>query len=117
MKLLFTLCFTCAAFESLANFHYPEERTYTSSDKGYIQYGAPSLHKTGRYALTFDDGPHPIHTAKILDHLKSANVQATFFIITTNVTEKTFPLVKRMLDEGHIVASHGSSHDNSNNIS
>ena len=96
---------------------YPEERTYTSADQGYKQYGAPSLHKTGRYALTFDDGPHLIHTPKILDALKAANTKATFFIITTNVNTKTFPLVKRMLDEGHIVASHGKNHDNSNNIS
>lgn len=96
--------------------HYPEDRVYTSADRGYTQYGAPSLHKTGKYALTFDDGPHPVHTAKILDALKEAGVKATFFIITTNVNEKTFPLVKRMLDEGHLVASHGRSHDNSNNV-
>lgn len=95
---------------------YPEERHYHSSDRGYTQYGAPSLHKTGRYALTFDDGPHAIHTPKILDALKAANAKATFFILTSNVNEQTFPLVKRMLDEGHIVASHGHTHDNSNNI-
>lgn len=100
----------------LADPQYPEERTYTSQDKGYTQYGAPSLHKTGKYALTFDDGPHPIHTSKILDNLKAANAKATFFIITSNVNESTFPLVKRMLDEGHIVGSHGRNHDNSNKI-
>jgi len=103
--------------KSFAYFHYPEDRTYTASDTGYSQYGAPSLYKTGKYALTFDDGPHPIYTAKILDSLKEANAKATFFIITTNVNDKTFPLVKRMLDEGHIVATHGLTHDNSNKIS
>lgn len=96
---------------------YPEERTYTSQDRGYTQYGAPSLHQTGKYAMTFDDGPHPIRTPKILDMLKKHNVKATFFVITTNITETTFPLVKRMLDEGHLVASHGRSHDNSNTLS
>jgi peptidoglycan/xylan/chitin deacetylase (PgdA/CDA1 family) len=99
-----------------AFFHYPEDRTYSSTDRGYTQYGAPSLYKSGKYALTFDDGPHPVHTAKILDALKNANAKATFFILTSNVNEQTFPLVKRMLDEGHIVASHGHTHDNSNNI-
>lgn len=98
-------------------FHYPENKTYTSADRGYTQYGAPSLYKTGKYALTFDDGPHPVHTAKILDALRAYKARATFFILTSNVNEKTFPLVKRMLDEGHIVASHGHTHDNSNNIS
>ncbi|MBA2404567.1 MAG: polysaccharide deacetylase family protein [Bdellovibrionales bacterium] len=114
-KLLLTLSLMIT-FSAHAYFHYPEERNYTSADRGYTQYGAPSLHHTGKYALTFDDGPHPVYTAKILDFLKARNLKATFFIITTNVNEKTFPLVKRMLDEGHILASHGLSHDNSNNI-
>jgi peptidoglycan/xylan/chitin deacetylase (PgdA/CDA1 family) len=104
------------SFAAFADEQYPEDRTYTSEDRGYTQYGAPSLHKTGKYSLTFDDGPHPVYTPKILDYLKKANVSATFFVITTNITESTFPIIKRMLDEGHIVASHGRSHDNSNNI-
>jgi peptidoglycan/xylan/chitin deacetylase (PgdA/CDA1 family) len=117
MKITLTFLFLLNALPSFAYpFHYPEDRNYTSADRGYTQYGAPSIHRTGKYALTFDDGPHPIYTAKILDTLKANNAKATFFIITTNVNEKTFPLVKRMLDEGHIVASHGKNHDNSNNI-
>lgn len=116
MKKLILSAVFLASISAHAYFHYPEDRNYTGSDKGYTQYGAPSLHRTGKYALTFDDGPHPVHTPKILDHLKTANAKATFFIITTNVNEKTFPLIKRMLDEGHIVASHGRSHDNSNSI-
>lgn len=116
LKPTLALLISSLSLSAMAWFHYPEERTYTSTDQGYTQYGAPSLHKTGKYALTYDDGPHPVHTAKILDYLKQKNAKATFFIITTNVTEKTFPLVKRMLDEGHIVGSHGRSHDNSNNI-
>ena len=116
MKFTFLSFLVLLTLSAQANFHYPEDRNYTSQDKGYTQYGAPSLHKTGKYALTFDDGPHPVHTEKILNHLNAAKVKATFFIITSNVTEATFPLVKRMLDEGHIVASHGRNHDNSNNI-
>lgn len=116
-KRLIPLLFTLVSLSAHAYFeHYPEDRVYNSSDTGYTQYGAPSLHKSGKYALTFDDGPHPIHTPKILDALKKANAKATFFIITTNVNDKTFPLVKRMLDEGHLVASHGRSHDNSNTL-
>lgn len=97
--------------------HYPEARTYTSEDKGYIQYGAPSLHGTSTYALTFDDGPHPVRTPKILDTLKKHNVKATFFAITSQINSSTFPIIKRILDEGHLLASHGKFHDNSNNIS
>jgi peptidoglycan/xylan/chitin deacetylase (PgdA/CDA1 family) len=98
------------------DFQYPLDRTYTSADQGYTQYGAPSLHHTGKYAMTFDDGPHPARTARILDTLKKYNAKAIFFVITSNITERTFPLIKRMLDEGHLVGSHGLFHDNSNQI-
>jgi peptidoglycan-N-acetylglucosamine deacetylase len=97
-------------------FQYPEERTYTSADQGYTQYGAPSLHRTGRYSLTFDDGPHPIRTVKVLDSLKQFNVKATFFVVTAQINEGNFPIIKRILDEGHLLASHGRTHDNSNNL-
>lgn len=116
MNTLSLAVFAVFCLSSFANEQYPEDRTYTSNDKGYTQYGAPTLHKSGKYALTYDDGPHPVHTTKILDNLKAANAKATFFIITTNVNESTFPLVKRMLDEGHLVGSHGRNHDNSNKI-
>lgn len=113
LLLAFCLSSDCAASPE----QYPEDRFYTSVDKGYSQYGAPSLHGTGKFSLTFDDGPHPIHTPKILDSLTKYNVKATFFVITSLINQKTFPIFKRMLDEGHIVASHGKSHDNSNNLS
>lgn len=98
-------------------FQYPEDRTYTTSDRGYTQYGAPSLHQTGKYAMTFDDGPHPVRTPKILDTLKKYNAKATFFVVTSQINDATFPIIKRILDEGHILSSHGRSHDNSNNLS
>ncbi len=116
MKKIILGCLSLFMLNAKANDQYPEDRLYTSSDKGYLQYGAPSLHKTGKYALTYDDGPHPTRTAVILDYLKEANAKATFFIITSNVNESNFHLVKRMLDGGHIVGSHGSVHDNSNLI-
>jgi peptidoglycan-N-acetylglucosamine deacetylase len=118
-KLFFAslMCISLVRGHTMTDFHYPEARTYTSADQGYTQYGAPSLHGKGQYVLTYDDGPHPIYTPQILDHLKASGVKATFFIITSKVTQKTFPIIERMLNEGHIVASHGSFHDNSNQIS
>ena len=117
MKRLILSCLSLFLLNGYAEDQYPEERQYTSTDKGYTQYGAPSLHKSGQYALTFDDGPHPTRTALILDHLKAANARATFFIITSNVNESNIHIIKRMLDEGHLIGSHGSAHDNSNLIS
>lgn len=97
-------------------FQYPEDRPYTSADQGYTQYGAPSIHGTGKFALTFDDGPHPVKTPILLNTLKKHNVKAIFFVITSQINNSTFPLIKRMLDEGHLVGSHGKFHDNSDNI-
>lgn len=95
---------------------YPEERTYRIGESNYKQYGASSLHQTGKFSLTFDDGPHPTYTPKLLDTLKKFEAKATFFVITSQINENNFPIIKRMLDEGHIVGSHGRSHDNSNTL-
>lgn len=92
-------------------FQYPEERDYTSADRGLRPYRALSLYKTGTFTLTFDDGPHPVRTPRLLDVLKKHQTRATFFVLTSQINEATFPIIKRMLDEGHIVASHGLNHD------
>ena len=62
--------------------------------------------------LTFDDGPTLRATGKILDILKEENVKASFFVIGKYVAKHP-ELVKRAYDEGHYIANHGYSHDNS----
>lgn len=62
--------------------------------------------------LTFDDGPTLKATPKILDILKEEGVVATFFVVGKHVTENP-DLVKRAYDEGHYIANHGYSHNNS----
>jgi peptidoglycan/xylan/chitin deacetylase (PgdA/CDA1 family) len=96
--------------------HLPEERVYGSTDQGYTQYAAYSLHQTSTYSLTFDDGPSIKTTPQILDALKAYDVKATFFVVTSLINDKTLPIVKRMLDEGHMVQSHDHFHDNNNTI-
>ena len=60
-------------------------------------------------AITFDDGPHPDFTPRLLDTLKEMNIKATFFMVGRCVV--TYPnIVKRMVDEGHEVANHSWSH-------
>lgn len=60
-------------------------------------------------ALTFDDGPHPENTPKLLDILKENDVVATFFMVGTNVEE--YPdIVKRVYDEGHEIGTHSWDH-------
>jgi peptidoglycan/xylan/chitin deacetylase (PgdA/CDA1 family) len=59
--------------------------------------------------MTFDDGPHPKLTPKLLDLLKERGIKATFFVIGKNVAE--FPdIAKRIVDEGHEIANHSWSH-------
>ena len=56
-------------------------------------------------ALTFDDGPDPIHTPRILNILEENNIKATFFLIGSKI--ETYPeLVKRIYEEGHIIGNH-----------
>ena len=62
--------------------------------------------------LTFDDGPTPSITPKILDILKEHNVKATFFVIGKKVKENP-EIVKRAYNEGHFIGNHTYSHNNS----
>ena len=61
--------------------------------------------------LTFDDGPHPLITPKVLEILARYNAKATFFCIGNNVKlyPKTFELLKK---EGHSVGIHTYNHEN-----
>jgi peptidoglycan/xylan/chitin deacetylase (PgdA/CDA1 family) len=60
-------------------------------------------------ALTFDDGPNPDATPRILEALKARDVKATFFILGRHAD--AWPeLVKRVADEGHVVGNHGWHH-------
>ncbi len=61
--------------------------------------------ETKKIYLTFDQGYEAGYTEKILDVLKENNVQATFFI-TAHYLNTEEDLVKRMIDEGHIVGNH-----------
>ena len=59
--------------------------------------------------LTFDDGPNPAATPRLLDVLQRERVHATFFLIDDHVTPQTAPLVRRMFAEGHGVALHSGN--------
>ncbi|WP_176159294.1 polysaccharide deacetylase family protein [Prosthecobacter debontii] len=60
-------------------------------------------------AMTFDDGPHPTLTPKLLDILKARNIKCTFFVIGKSA--KAYPnIIKRMIAEGHEVANHTWTH-------
>ena len=59
--------------------------------------------------LTFDDGPIPPYTTRILDILASECIRATYFIVGSMAKE--YPaLVKRAYDEGHTIGTHSMTH-------
>ncbi len=74
--------------------------------KGTV-YRIPASQKV--VALTFDDGPSPVWTPRILDELKRAGVKATFFMLGKHVAE--FPEVaRRVAREGHEIENHSFTH-------
>ena len=60
-------------------------------------------------ALTFDDGPHEICTAELLDGLKERGVKVTFFLMGQSI-EGNEELVRRMQQEGHLIGNHSYRH-------
>jgi peptidoglycan/xylan/chitin deacetylase (PgdA/CDA1 family) len=61
-------------------------------------------------ALTFDDGPDPVWTPRLLDQLRAARVSATFCLIGSRA--RRYPqLVARIVREGHQLCNHSWRHD------
>ena len=70
------------------------------------------VHVDGPYiAMTFDDGPNPTLTPKLLDLLAAHHIKATFFVIGQNVAEHPAVLA-RAVREGHEIGNHSWSHPN-----
>lgn len=65
--------------------------------------------ETQRIALTFDDGPHPRLTPRILDILDRYGVRATFFMIGKNVGDYS-QAARNVKDRGHEIGNHTASH-------
>src|SRR4030095_15932219 len=75
-------------------------------------YGpAGSLRATGSsaVALTFDDGPDPVNTPKLLDLLKKNGVKATFCVVGFRARDHP-DLIRRIVNEGHTICNHSWQH-------
>ena len=64
---------------------------------------------SGRVGLTFDDGPTPGPTERVLDELDRSNARATFFVVGVNV-ERHPDLLRRIHQQGHLIANHSYHH-------
>jgi peptidoglycan/xylan/chitin deacetylase (PgdA/CDA1 family) len=67
--------------------------------------------RPGTLALTFDDGPNPAWTPRLLDILAAHNAHATFFMVG-RFAEAEPSLVRRVADAGHLIGNHSWSHPN-----
>ncbi len=95
----------------------PEAAAYAKLPQPSPQVAAPALKHSytscnveGPYiAMTFDDGPGPQTTPRLLDILKERGIKATFFVVGQNAAE--YPdIMRRMASEGHEIANHSWSH-------
>ncbi len=84
----------------------PKENVKIMSDYGCYYLGDTS--KKILY-LTFDEGYEAGYTLPILDILKKHNVKAAFFVVKPYITSNP-EIIKRMVDDGHLVCNHSNHH-------
>ncbi len=78
--------------------------------RDYISVSSNQIKEEKIAYLTFDDGPSQV-TEEVLDILKENDIKATFFVIGQQITEERVPLLRRMVEEGHIIGIHTYTHD------
>jgi peptidoglycan-N-acetylglucosamine deacetylase len=76
---------------------------------GIFQYQETLPLADHEVVLTFDDGPMPPHTARILDLLASNCVKATFFVVG-RMAKSSPDLLRRAYNDGHTIGTHSENH-------
>lgn len=66
--------------------------------------------KSDLVLLTFDDGPHPEFTPKILDILDRHKVKAIFFVVGSKLSANP-DITQRIIEDGHIIGNHSQDHN------
>lgn len=99
-----SLCLGFAGYVALgtAGVFWPERGMY-----GNLLWHGPERPEV---ALTFDDGPSPATTPRVLELLAAAGVRATFFVVGRKALQHP-ALVRDIAAAGHLVALHGFEHD------
>ena len=87
--------------EALVGYGREERRTVRRAFSG--------VHREPWAALTFDDGPDPVWTPRVLDALDRAGVRATFFVIAPLALENS-DIVAAALEAGHEIELHCTEH-------
>lgn len=79
------------------------------SDANTVKVYRYKKNSNNKIALTFDDGPHPVYTKRILDILEKYNIKATFFMVGENVLNYTDAAIA-VKSAGHEIGNHTQSH-------
>ncbi|MGJ8677349.1 MAG: polysaccharide deacetylase family protein [Akkermansiaceae bacterium] len=94
------------------NVTLPSAGKFSSSKVSYSRVSTSSPY----IAMTFDDGPHPQNTPRLLDMLRERNIKATFYVVGNNV--KMYPhIIRRIVAEGHEIGNHTVKHPNLSKMS
>jgi peptidoglycan/xylan/chitin deacetylase (PgdA/CDA1 family) len=83
---------------------------------GHKHFPATLPLRTGEVVLTFDDGPWPATTPRVLDALRRECVRATFFLVGRRASAHP-ALARRAAAEGHTIGTHSYSHPLLNGLS
>lgn len=104
------LCLCSGAASNLMRSVYASPQPGPSTVKGAATtYVQPDCQVMPCMAFTFDDGPNPDITPRILDILKRENIKGTFFLVGQRVPGQE-QLVQRMHAEGHEIGNHSWNH-------
>jgi cellulose synthase/poly-beta-1,6-N-acetylglucosamine synthase-like glycosyltransferase/peptidoglycan/xylan/chitin deacetylase (PgdA/CDA1 family)/spore germination protein YaaH len=98
-----------------------DDYNWTVTDEHMLTYPSPYSieyygYKPGVVAISFDDGPDPTWTPKILDILKAKGAKATFMMIGEQAQDNV-SLMKRVRAEGHEIGNHTWTHPDISEIS
>ena len=105
MKRIF-LKFVAAILTALYLIYFLSFTTFAQNEVNEYYF---KRNQDNKIALTFDDGPHPIYTPRILDILDKYNIKATCFIIGINAKNYQDTL-KEIVKRGHEIGNHSFSH-------
>jgi peptidoglycan/xylan/chitin deacetylase (PgdA/CDA1 family) len=102
-SLVAALALVLAGYFSYETVEAPENQLFGKT----LYAGAPSQREV---ALTFDDGPNPPYTDRILDVLRQEHVHATFFVVGRAAV--AYPnTLRRIAREGHAIGNHSWDHE------
>ena len=101
--LLCSLAYGAGNLVMIALLFHPRSQLLVANRSRVESSGKPCV------ALTFDDGPTPDHTPRVLQILKEKSVRATFFVIGRRA-EQEVDLLRRIREDGHTIGNHTYSH-------